>query len=305
MNIEERSEDECVVGDGLKGAKRKPRHSFVCPFAGCTSKFARKMRLTAHINAHTGDKPYLCDIDGCSQSFTAKHYLAKHKKRPHGPPPAKKPKKTFKCEICAEEFRQRWFLREHMFKHTGEKPFNCDRCEMTFRSKSHLKRHSKVHDGYACPEEDCDFETATWTELRKHAVTHKLKHRCDECPKVYLSLEKLNEHRASHTKAYQCVQCGNAYTTKSNLKSHIKADHELTTFDCEVEGCGHKFTYKTSLKKHVQREHTIDEIAALPNVRRRQKAFASELTGMELDKDEQMQIMNADKLFRMNSTISV
>mmetsp|Transcript_329 Transcript_329/g.1106 ORF Transcript_329/g.1106 Transcript_329/m.1106 type:complete len:206 (-) Transcript_329:203-820(-) len=54
----------------------------------------------------------------------------------------------FKCDVCQKRFRQRYNLRIHLRKHTGETPFKClqEGCSARFKWRSGLVNHMRHHD---------------------------------------------------------------------------------------------------------------------------------------------------------------
>ncbi|KAJ3558657.1 hypothetical protein NM688_g790 [Phlebia brevispora] len=62
-----------------QGASRGNTHGFrpyVCPL--CDKSFSRPSALDTHMNSHTGDKPFVCDFEGCDKHFTTKSNMRRH-----------------------------------------------------------------------------------------------------------------------------------------------------------------------------------------------------------------------------------
>ena len=72
--------------------------------------------LRDHLQAHTGDKPLVCDV--CNRRFkkmgTLKQHLMMHFQL-----------QLHQCDICYKYFSQKGGLQSHKRFHTGEKPFRC------------------------------------------------------------------------------------------------------------------------------------------------------------------------------------
>lgn len=57
---------------------------YLCPqFEGCTKAYSRLENLKTHLRSHTGEKPYVCEHEGCNKAFSNASDRAKHQNRTH------------------------------------------------------------------------------------------------------------------------------------------------------------------------------------------------------------------------------
>ncbi|VEN34916.1 unnamed protein product [Callosobruchus maculatus] len=140
------------------------------PCEHCDKVFKKKYDLVMHTKKeHTGEKNHVCDICGkkyftryklnghikilhlkerkfvcrfCDKSLSSKHALRTHERQHTNESP-------YKCEICAEGFRQNVSLRWHRkSKHncTEEKTAECKICGKKFVNMFAVKSHMRMHD---------------------------------------------------------------------------------------------------------------------------------------------------------------
>lgn len=152
----------------------KDKKFWKCPH--CEKHFNQSGNLKAHINTHTGYKPYTCNL--CKRSFAQKSNLNYHMKASHDPQRPFKcnecdrafssmdqmvshlqskhvqqidaqrtlPPKKHHCPYCGKGFTQSFNLKLHVNTHTGERPYKCDLCGKTFTQRSNLNVHvNKTH----------------------------------------------------------------------------------------------------------------------------------------------------------------
>lgn len=268
-----------VVENGAKGKR------FFCTFKECAASFSRKFRLDRHLRSHRGEvrfgwfecchilivclfrfcqRPFVCDIDGCEKAFTCASYLNKHVRRPHGDKAMSKsgvdgdiaktrPKreKRHNCEHCLKEFKSKYLLKTHLAQHNGDKPFKCDQCGLAFALRSRLIRHLKIHQGYKCDRDSCNFVAEKWSVLRKHVATdHKTIHRCEDCDKILSSKFFLRAHIKAHNFRCQIDDCTKVFTRKTHLTNHINNDHSGPLLPCPHPGCDKNFHCDIVLAQH-------------------------------------------------------
>ncbi|XP_053373804.1 uncharacterized protein LOC123531841 [Mercenaria mercenaria] len=141
----------------------------------CCRVFLEKSRLLKHMQIHSGDNTYTCDV--CKRTFDANALPQwKHLKMSHPEEAKRRSKKIFQCEQCAffTEHKQR--LERHMETHRATKDFECEYCHRKYQTTSSLMTHMIVHRGKvkkgAKPEPIC-----TWTNCNKQYIKHSLYKR--------------------------------------------------------------------------------------------------------------------------------
>ncbi|KAI7830516.1 hypothetical protein BC939DRAFT_284831 [Gamsiella multidivaricata] len=150
------------------------KSEYVCEWEGCERNgrgFGQRQKAMRHIQTHTGDKPYQCQL--CRKRFSEANIMAQHMRTHTG-------EKPFKCPEpgCGREFSISGALTIHRRVHTGEKPFKCkfEGCDKWFAESSNLTKHLRVHTGerpFQCPFPGCEKRFSRPDQVTRHKRTHK------------------------------------------------------------------------------------------------------------------------------------
>ena len=212
----------------LKQHLRKHTLPFSCEKCGQT--FHLKNELNRHMAIHV-DKTFKCNI--CGEEYSDRRSLLLHKRQSH----------PEKCVTCGKLFPNRSTLLLHQPAHTVDKAFTCDKCGCAFRYKQSLYTHKK----FAHPD--------PVHELINKDEGGKNKNQCEICGKTFPYKSSLSVHVNSHTRAntYACDVCGKSFSTRAHLKYHCKIHTGDRSFTCDV--CGKAFIKSWDLKQH-QRTHS-------------------------------------------------
>ncbi|XP_042190357.1 transcription factor IIIA [Callorhinchus milii] len=280
---------EGIGGESIEGEVKilydsTGQKPFVCEYEGCSKGFSRKDHLTRHLQSHSGEKRFKCTKEGCTETFVSKVNLNKHIGRKH-----ENGGRIYLCEFeeCGRSFKKHQHLKVHQYEHTNVPPFQCsyEGCDKRFCLPSKLKRHEKVHVGYGCKVEDCPFVGKTWTDIRKHKQEqHQEDIVCNQCNKNFKRRSFLKEHLKTHSlerTVFRCPRdsCTRTYTTSFNLQSHILSHHERRKpFACQHPGCSKSFAMKQSLERHTV-THDPEKPKLKEKRSRPKRSLASRLSG--------------------------
>ncbi|CAM9494218.1 unnamed protein product, partial [Phaeothamnion confervicola] len=217
---------------------------------------------------HTGEKRFVCDVEGCAYTCSDKSHFITHKRRHTG-------EKPHVCDFegCAYASSDRTALIVHKRTHTGEKPYACDfeGCSYTCSQSGDLITHTRIHTGekpFACNFDGCKFTSSQSGNLAAHVRRHtgEKPHLCNFEGCAYTSSRRdgLIRHERRHTgeRPYACDFEGCAYTCSQSgdLIAHKRTHTGEKPFTCDFEGCQSAFTTSGNLAGHVQSMHSTEGI---------------------------------------------
>ncbi|KAF2704477.1 hypothetical protein K504DRAFT_390173 [Pleomassaria siparia CBS 279.74] len=152
----------------------------------CNKDFKQRSKLSRHLLAHAGYRPYHCSWNGCTKTFATNQAKDNHERTHTGSRP-------YKCDQCGYNTTTHTQLQTHISAlHLNQKPHKCRFCDFTCADSSNLSKHERTHQSlrpYRCPHPNCTFKPdCRWENLKRHL------RRSNHCPK--LLIESSDEYRA-------------------------------------------------------------------------------------------------------------
>ncbi|RXN10856.1 zinc finger protein 143-like [Labeo rohita] len=127
-----------LQGQGIRRNTQPPGEKcFRCNYEGCGKLYTTANHLKVHERAHTGDKPYCCDIPGCGKKFATGE-------------------RPYVCTVpgCDKRFTEYSSLYKHNVVHTPCKPYKCNHCGKTYKQISTLVMHKRTAHNDSEPIEE-------------------------------------------------------------------------------------------------------------------------------------------------------
>ena len=248
--------------------KMKEDRKYMCPVVNCFNKkgFRSEKHLRIHNMAHTGEKPFSCNV--CDLATSTIEQLRVHERIHMGEGPEGKP---YNCPSCEKSFRASGSLKQHKLLHKEEKECSCPECGKKFRHKYTIRVHMRTHTGerpYACKTEGCPVRCATQSAVSAHARnkhSDEIVERLFTCPDCSLALKtktaleqhKKRVHDPNRVQNFECTECHKRFFTEWDMKGHTRTHTGEKLFPCGH--CEKRYGSSQALQYHINSTHNLTE----------------------------------------------
>ncbi|CAH1774757.1 unnamed protein product [Owenia fusiformis] len=254
-----------TIQDSEKNLGPSELPTYICGDCGKGYQSLSKVRFHQHSDSHGGLVPFLCEVDGCEESFGSKRALAQHVDQFHRIRP------MFPCPECDVDFTSLVQVNRHLTDVHGKcakmkkeefdmyyqgslGELKCQTCDEGFNTRRELSehRHMLSHDGrepYIC-ESLLERVTPEPTNGQETGVD-KMPVIELKCGAKFGSKAQLDSHITTHTgiPQYNCNKCSVVFTSKNALARHAGVHSTKDKHFCSF--CDKVFSSTGTLRVHM------------------------------------------------------
>ena len=131
--LTQESGNEVILKKDLGSRNGDDRYKYSC--SQCDKQYIRKDGLDRHMEIHTGQFTFYCQI--CRKGFSFSNHYEAHIRGHQG--------LKYHCDYCSKPFKDKQKYRYHLSVHTGQYRFKCDTCGEGFNVKKNYEAHTTLH----------------------------------------------------------------------------------------------------------------------------------------------------------------